>query len=171
MPGAPRPAAVGRRSDVPLADRQPRDVPDAAAGRLGFLLVALADHLGRQAEQPLAEIGLDGHDYTVLAILDADGPGTQNDIARLMHKAPTVVVAAVDKLERKGFVKRQRDPADRRRSRVDPTAAGLRALSAADALGDRSVAEALDGLDAAELASLHDILRRGLRLDRSVDEG
>ena len=171
MPGAPRPAAVGRRNDVPPADRQTRDIPDAAVGRLGFLLIALADHLGRQAEQPLAQIGLDGHDYTVLAILDADGPGTQNDIARLMHKAPTVVVAAVDKLERKGFVERQRDPADRRRSRVDPTAAGLAALSAADDLGDRSVAETLDGLDAAELASLHDILRRGLRLDRSVDEG
>ena len=170
MTRGPRPAAVGRRSDLPLADRRIRDVPDAAASRLGFLLVALADHLGRQTEQPLAQIGLDGHDYTVLAILDADGPGTQNDIARLMHKAPTVVVAAVDQLERKGFVTRQRDPADRRRSRVSPTPAGLAALSAADALGDRAVAETFDGLGAAELASLHGILRRGLRLDRSVDE-
>lgn len=148
----------------------PRDVPDAAAGRLGFLLVALADHLERHVERPLAQIGLDGHDYTVLAILDADGPGTQNDIARLMHKAPTVVVAAVDKLERKGLVRRQRDPTDRRRSRVNPTAAGLVALAAADALGDRSIATTLDGLDAAEIAALHDILRRGLRLDWEVNE-
>ncbi len=171
MTRGPRPAAVDRRSDLPLADRRSRDVPDAAAGRLGFLLIVLADHLGRRAEEPLAQVGLDGHDHTILAILDTDGPGTQNDIARLIHKAPTVVVAAVDKLERKGFVKRQRDATDRRRSRVEPTPAGLAALSAADALGDRSVAETLDGLDAAELASLHEILRRGLGLDRSVDEG
>jgi len=147
---------------------QPSDVTRAAADRLGFMLVALADHLEREAESPLADLGLDGHDYSVIAILAADGPGTQNDIARLMNRAPTVVVAAIDKLERKNFVTRQRDPADRRRSRVTLTAAGLAALSAADDLGCRLVTETFWRLSADELATLHDLLRRGLGLNQDA---
>lgn len=139
-------------------------VPMAAAERLGFLLVALGGRIEESAQGPLAELGLGGHDYSVLAILAVDGPGTQSDIAKLMNKAPGVIVAAVDQLESKGFVERQRDPADRRRSRVTPTKAGLNALAAADEVGDRLVAEALGGLGAAEIDSLHALLKRGLRL-------
>lgn len=148
-----------RNSDTTAS---PMEVTRAAADRLGFMLVALADHLQRKAESPLADLGLDGHDYSVMAILAADGPGTQNDIARLMNRAPTVVVAAIDKLELKKLVTRQRDPADRRRSRVTLTTAGLTALSAADELGHRLVAETFWRLDVDELATLHDLLRRGL---------
>jgi DNA-binding MarR family transcriptional regulator len=139
-------------------------VPLAAADRLGFMLVALGGNVGELAEGPLAEIGLDGHDYSVLAILAVDGPGTQNDIAKLMNKAPGVIVAVVDQLESKGFVSRQRDPADRRRSRVTPTPKGLKALAKADKLGEDLVADMLGGLTAAELGSLHDLLKRGLRI-------
>lgn len=159
----------GLQRDVRAAEERGPALPRAAADRLGFLFVALADQLEQRSERPLAELGMDGHDYTVLAILVVDGPGTQNDIARLMNRAPTVVVAAVDKLERKGLVERKRDPADRRRSRVTPTRAGLAALSDADAIGRRLVAAALDDLTADEIALLHGLLRRGLRLESLSD--
>lgn len=139
-------------------------VPQAAADRLAYLLVALGSRLGELAEAPLAELGLDGHDYSVLAILAVDGPGSQHEIAKLMNKAPGVIVAAVDQLEAKGYVERQRDPADRRRSRVTPTAAGIDALTRADGVGVQLVAEALPGLDAAEVATLQALLQRGLGL-------
>ena len=133
------------------------------------MLVALADYLELQGEEPLGDLGLEGHDYAVLAILAVDGPETQNDIARLMHRAPTVVVAAIDKLERKGFVARQRDPADRRRSRVTPTQAGLSALAAADRLGRQIVTDTFWRLSEAEIATLHDLLNRGLGLEGTAD--
>jgi DNA-binding MarR family transcriptional regulator len=139
-------------------------VPRAAAGRLAFLLAALGGRVEELAEEPLAELGLDGHDYSVLAILAVDGPGTQHELAGLMGKAPGVIVAAVDQLEAKGFVERQRDPADRRRSRVTPTPAGHRALAKADKLGEQLVSEALGGLSAAEIASVRELLQRGLGL-------
>jgi DNA-binding MarR family transcriptional regulator len=75
-----------------------------------------------------------------------------------------VIVAAVDQLESRGVVERQRDPADRRCARVTPTRAGLKALAAANKVGDRLVAGALGALSAAETGSLHALLKRGLGL-------
>jgi DNA-binding MarR family transcriptional regulator len=143
------------------------EVPRAAADRLGFLLVCLGGRIATLAEARLAEIGMDERDYTVLAILAVDGPGTQHDLAKLLNKAPGVIVAAVDQLESKGWVERQRDPADRRRSRVTPTPQGRTALARADTLGDAVVAEALSGIGPSDLATVHAILRRGLALPAS----
>jgi DNA-binding MarR family transcriptional regulator len=139
-------------------------VPRASAGRFGFMLVALGGRLEALSAERLGEMGLDGHDYTVLAILTVDGPGTQHEIAQLMGRAPGVIVAAIDQLERKGFVERHREPADRRRSRVTPTAAGRKALARADLLGDQLVAEVLTGLNPVEIAGLQKSLARGLGL-------
>ncbi len=151
--------AVGLDGDGPC------EVPRAAADRLGFLLVALGGRLEVLAEERLAEIGLDGYDYTLLAILSVDGPGTQAELANLMGKAPGVIVAAVDQAEAKGLVERKRDPADRRRSRVTPTRQGLSALTKADKLADALVAQALSGLDDSGLEALRGLLRRGLALE------
>jgi DNA-binding MarR family transcriptional regulator len=148
---------------VPV-DESRCEVPRAATTRLGLLLAVLGGNIEELAQAPLAELQLDGHDYKLLAILDADGPGTQHEIARLMNKAPGVIVAAVDKLESKGLVERQRDPADRRRSRVTPTPAGRAVLAQSDTVGDELVAEVLGGLSAAELRTLRELLTRGLGL-------
>jgi DNA-binding MarR family transcriptional regulator len=140
-------------------------VPRAAADRLAFLLVALGGRVSELAGERLPALGMDERDYSVLAILAVDGPGTQHEIARLLGKAPGVVVAVVDQLESRGWVERQRDPADRRRSRVTPTPAGRRALEQADGLGEELVSEALGGLNASERDSLLGLLRKGLALD------
>lgn len=142
----------------------PCEVPRAAADRLAFLLATFGARLKELAEEQLAAAGLDERDYSVLAILTVDGPGTQYEIGRLLGRAPGVVVAAVDQLERKGFVERQRDPADRRRSRVTPTAAGIKALAQADQIGDALVRDALSGIDAAEMKQLQALLNKGLGL-------
>ena len=139
-------------------------MPEAAATRLGLLLAALGNRLEALAEAPLGALGLSGHDYSLLAILAVDGPGTQGEIARLLNKAPGVIVAAVDQLESKGWVERQRDPADRRRSRVTPTREGLAVLARADAAATQLVSEVLGGLDKAELTQLQGLLTRGLGL-------
>jgi DNA-binding MarR family transcriptional regulator len=139
-------------------------LPQAAAGRLAFMLAVLGSRIEELAEVTLPGLGLDGHDYTVLAILSADGPDTQHEIARLMNKAPGVVVAAVDQLEAKGLVERQRDPADRRRSRVTPTRTGIAALKKADGAGEQILADALPMLSSDELEMLRELLERGVGL-------
>ena len=113
--------------------------------------------------EKLAASGLDSREYSILSILDTDGPGSQQELARLLGKAPAIVVAAIDDLEERGLVTRTRDPADRRRSRVTVTKAGSKALSHADKLAEAAVAELFTGLDAGELRQLQDLLARGLR--------
>src|SRR3954449_12128091 len=115
-------------------------IPRAARGRAALLLVQAGDLLLRNADETLAGAGVDGRAYTILSILETDGPGSQQELARLLGKAPAIVVAAVDDLEARGLVQRTRDPADRRRTRVTLTKAGGQALERADRLPAAGVA-------------------------------
>lgn len=144
-------------------------VPRGAHTRTGLLLARAGTLLTELGEQKLAAVGLSGRDYSVLSILETDGPGSQLELARLLGKAPAIVVAAVDDLEARGLVERTRDPADRRRSRVTLTRKGRTGLARADELADAAVAELLAGLDADELASLRDLLSRGLGVAPAAD--
>jgi DNA-binding MarR family transcriptional regulator len=143
---------AGRR--VPLADR----------GRTALLLVKIGSILGELADEQLAPAGIDGNEYAILAVLDVDVPSTQQELADLVGKVPGAIVAAIDDLEERGLVARERDPADRRRSRVVLTRKGRAALAKADRLADDAVAELLPGLSAKERETLSATLAKGLEL-------
>ena len=135
----------------------------AAETRTGLLLGRLGSVLADIAEERLGDIGLSARDYSILAILAVDGPDSQFELARLLGKAPGLIVPAIDRLQRAGLVKRTRDPEDRRRTIVTLTTAGQRKLTRADALADKTVAEILPGLDQTELEQLRTLLVKGLR--------
>lgn len=137
-------------------------LPVSAATRTALLLVGAGGLLQDAADETLGEAGLDGRDWSILSILASDTPGSQQELAKLLRKAPAIIVAAVDDLERRGLVERTRDPADRRRSRVTLTKKGERALQRGDELANAAVARLFSGLDAAELEQLHELLARGL---------
>ncbi len=137
-------------------------IPRGDETRMPLLLARAGAFLIDSADDLMEQVGIDGRAYSILAILATDGPGSQLELARLLGKAPALVVTAVDDLEAKGLVERTRDPADRRRSRVMLTKAGERVLTKADKLADEAAADLLSGLDADELAQLHDLLLRGL---------
>ena len=65
-----------------------------------------------------------------------------------MGKAPPIIVAAVDELEKKGLVARRRDERDRRRSVVEMTDAGRGMLARADVIADDLIAEIFGALRA-----------------------
>src|SRR4051812_31189787 len=138
-------------------------IPRAAEGRAALLLVQAGELLLRDADETLAGAGVDGRDYTILSILDTDGPGSQQELARLLGKAPAIVVAAVDGLEARGLVQRTRDPADRRRPRVTLTAEGSKTLARADRFADDAFSGLFAGLDAEELSRLRGLLDKGLQ--------
>jgi DNA-binding MarR family transcriptional regulator len=127
-----------------------------------LLLARLGTALESAADDWLAPTGLNGRDYAVLAILTTDAPDTQQELARLLGKTPGIAVIAVDRLEEAGLVARQRDPADRRRSRVVVTPAGLEALHQADLRADAGLSQLLPGLDPAQRESLHRLLALGV---------
>lgn len=145
-----------------MAENSRLCIPQGAGTRLALLLARVGASLLDSADELLSPVGIDGRGYSVLAILHSDGPGSQLELARLLGKAPALVVTAVDDLEAAGLVERTRDPADRRRSRVMLTKAGEKVLARADELADEAAAALLSDLDASELAQLHDLLQRGL---------
>jgi DNA-binding MarR family transcriptional regulator len=140
-------------------------IPRSTRGRTGFSLAKVGGVILEMADEALSETGLDGRSYCVLATLAVDAPDSQHELAALMGIAPGVMVAELDQLEAVGLVQRNRDPKDRRRTRVTLTSDGEAALAAADAIADSVTSELLSGLSQAELAQLGELLSRGLRVD------
>jgi DNA-binding MarR family transcriptional regulator len=64
--------------------------------------------------------GLSPTDTKALDVLDRLGPLTAGELAAQTRLAPPSVTGLINRLERKGFVRRVPDPADRRRVRIQP---------------------------------------------------
>ena len=139
-----------------------KPIPRGVRERMALLLARLGALLNEVADERLVGAGLGGRDYGILAILATDGPESQYELARMLGKAPGMVVGAIDKLEDAGLVERTRDPADRRRSRVTVTAAGTEALGRADDIAERTLADIFPRLDPRELDQLRKLLAKGV---------
>jgi DNA-binding MarR family transcriptional regulator len=115
----------------------PRGITDRPA----LLLVKIGNQIVERAEDQLAEMGLSGRQYMLLAVLSSDDPPSQLELAGLCGLLPAQVVPVLDKLQERGLVARTRSETDRRRYVVSLTDKGREALAEADALGERVVAE------------------------------
>ncbi len=96
----------------------------------------------RHVRDPDSQRLLSRHQASILDHLDEVDPTTVNDLARHMGVTPATMSLAIDRLERKGYVVRARDGADRRRVHVRLTSAGVRIREATSVL-DPSRVEAL----------------------------
>ena len=85
---------------------------------------------------------LSRHQASVLDHLDEVDPITLNGLARHMGVTAGTMSLTIDRLERKGYVVRVRDAADRRRVHVRLTSAGVRVRDASSVL-DPPLVEAL----------------------------
>jgi DNA-binding MarR family transcriptional regulator len=137
-------------------------LPRGVQRRTGLLLTRLGALMTEIADEQLADAGLAGREYAILAILVDDRPESQLELAQLLGKAPALVVPAIDRLEAAGLVERTRDPSDRRRSRVAVTRKGAAALARGDAVAERVVADTLHGLGESERAELVRLLEKGV---------
>ena len=73
--------------------------------------------------------GLSATDTKAVDILDREGPLTAGELAARTGLAPPSVTGLVDRLEKKGFVRRVADPNDRRRVRVERRPEAVAALA------------------------------------------
>ena len=103
---------------------------------------------------------------SILDHLDPVQSTVLSDLAKHMGVTASTMSLAVDRLERNGYVARERDAADRRRVRVRLTDAGARLRRANSVLDPTLVAEMLDQLSADERR----VALRGLQaLARAAD--
>lgn len=79
--------------------------------------------------QQLADtLGINATDYQVLNLLDLRGQAKPGDLARLTGLTTGGVTLVLDRLENAGFVKRERNPNDRRSLLIRPVPAKMRAI-------------------------------------------
>ena len=90
------------------------------------------------------------HQASILDHLDPVESTVLSDLAKHMGVTPSTMSLAVDRLERNGYVTRERDAADRRRVRIRLSEAGVRVRRANSVLDPALVAEMLAQLPAAE---------------------
>jgi DNA-binding MarR family transcriptional regulator len=134
-----------------------RSAPRALRSSPGFLLGKAAQRGSELVEQALRPLELKTRHYGVLVSLEGLGALTQHELGQLLRIDRTTMVAIVDHLEQRRFVRRAPDRADRRANRIQLTAAGraaLRSATGAVATADTTLVEGLSAEERAELVSL-----------------
>jgi DNA-binding MarR family transcriptional regulator len=107
------------------------------------------------------EHGLGLWHFAVLSALDDAAPASQRELGARLRIDPSDLVEVVGRLEAAGFVRRERDPSDRRRYVIEPTAEGRAELDAISRRATELDAELLAPLpaeDRAEFARMARVL-------------
>jgi DNA-binding MarR family transcriptional regulator len=102
----------------------------------------------RHRRDPKSRRVLSAHQSSILDHLDAVEPMSLNDLAGHMGVTPSTMSLTIDRLERGGYVVRERAKDDRRRLQLRLTEAGERMKEAGSVLDPQRVALLLDQLSA-----------------------
>ncbi len=133
---------------------------DRDARALGDRFLALARR--RSLRDPLAAsceaLGLTPPQIHALLWLGHDGPLTMGELARRVSVTEKTVTGLVDRLERDGYLRRERDEEDRRVVRVRATARGAGVSRGIEEGIHERLVYLLGLLDAADRAALFRIL-------------
>ena len=131
------------------------------------LVTAIGEQLRLQSglalvlHQGVAErFGLNPTDLKCLDIAGREPDLTAGRLAELTGMSTSAVTALLDRLERRGFIERRRDPADRRRVYVHSTGQHERTLNEIFAPLGAATSGILDGYDEGQLRLIHDLLDR-----------
>ncbi len=144
---------------------------DAGASRLWIVLTRCHRALSQLVERSVAASGLCPSDFAALEALLHKGPLTITEIQGKVLLASGSMTAAVDRLERKGFVKRQSISTDRRARVIELTATGKRVIESAYKAHAQDLEDATSVLNDAERRELHALLKKlGLFAARTLEE-
>ena len=158
-----------------MSNDQPQIAPEWAAG-LGEERIALLSELIKvnRAYQVAVEkmdeafcklLGVNRTDGRCLDVIDQRPGLTAGELATAVGLSPAAVTTALDRLEKRGFVSRTRDPGDRRRVTLRLTAdASRRAWEAYGPLGEMG-APIVGELSDKDLETIIGFLRGGTEIN------
>jgi DNA-binding MarR family transcriptional regulator len=138
--------------------------------RIGRLVMRFQD-ASQQFDEKVGELyDLNAAERHCLSFLVGSGPQTASAIAREIRLTPAAVTALVDRLERRGYVRRSSDPGDRRKVLVS---AAERTTLLAEAVYARSAeagAEMLARHSEAELLGFARLLEEVVTVQERLTE-
>jgi len=125
----------------------------------------IALHIARHQEEVFGRFGLNRGDVGVLSALRFAGPSQQLSPAQLFKGlmiSSAGITSRLDRLEKRGLVRRERHPSDRRGVLVELTDEGRRVLDEAVRANTEAERELIAGLEPAEARELSTLLRKML---------
>ena len=139
--------------------------PDLETGALQVTarLTRVGAHLAKRQEAVFGRFGLGRGEVGALSALRIAGPPYRLSPTRLakgLMLSSAGVTSRIDRLERRGLVRRLDDPTDRRGVLIELTDEGLEVVDAAVAAITVSDQRLLERLDPEEIAQLEAILRK-----------
>lgn len=139
--------------------------PELDTASLGVVIrvMSLYRAFVRQADKALQPLGLELFEYDVLSALRRQGKPfalTATRLAKATGLSTGAMTNRVDKLEKRGLVRRQRDKSDRRGVIVLLTASGRRTINDAIKLRLDAADESLQSISSIEKQRLAQLLRK-----------
>jgi DNA-binding MarR family transcriptional regulator len=125
---------------------------------LGFLLHEVARLMRKRFEQRAKDLGLTRSQWQVLAYLSKNEGIHQSGLADMLEVEPITLVRILDKLAERGLIERRQHPNDRRIWRLYMCDAARPMAEAMREIGDRTRAEALEGVSPEQREQLFEIL-------------
>jgi DNA-binding MarR family transcriptional regulator len=142
-------------------------LPASLQRRLGAVLAWAAENAQEVADRALEPLGLNVKHFGVMTFLRHEtepdperGSLSQQAIGERLRIDRTTMVALIDDLERAGYVKRERNPDDRRAYVISLTAAGRRAYARAEKAVDEHALQFFGQISEPERQELHRLLAR-----------
>ncbi len=151
---------VVRRREAGMDDEEPGAGLFVIEESLGYIVNYAARAFAREISQRIAAHGASRGQWSVLMFLWAQEGQTQRELSRQVAIEDATMVRTIDRMERDGLVRRERNPQDRRQIKIFLTEKGwaLRDTLVPEAIaGNQS---ALRGLSEDEQRQLLDLLRR-----------
>ena len=113
-------------------------------------------------------LGMSATDLHAINLLDIEGPITAGRLAELMGLTTGAVTGVLDRLERAGMVRREADPADRRRVVARLVPEGMERVRAAFVAVGTGVQDLYAGYDDAQLSLLAEYAERNVEITRRI---
>lgn len=132
---------------------------DSSGVHLWLILWKAFRAMEAHADRSIAGLGLCWSDFGVMEALLHKGPLAVKALGEKVLLTSGSMTAAIDRLERRGWVAREADPADRRSRIVRLTAEGRKTIEALFAEHERDMERAVAGLRDSERTTLIDLLR------------
>lgn len=128
------------------------------SAQLAFLLAQVGGHAASRFTERLATLELTPPDAGILRMLGISAGISQQELAAKLGIHPSRLVAILDALERRGFVERKPNPADRRQYALHLTATGRKILDEIGVIGHQHAEALCASLNPGEREALTELL-------------
>ncbi len=134
--------------------------PDEAPWKLFALISGIYQKSRRLSEESLKSLRVTFPQFGALLRLSFQDNITQKELSEIMDTDSTTIMVICDSLERKGFLKRMKDPSDRRVNRLVLTEGGKNVLSKAYPLILRRYEFFVNSISKKELEAITPVLEK-----------